>query len=131
MKTIQFERLNRPTLAEGNLDQAIAPLGSCDSHSDHLPFGTDAIIARKLALEVGKRVSNSLVQPPTWCGTSMHYRHRPTTITLGSDTDIRVIREILRSLIFRANKKILTVNGHDDNISCLDVACRDVKNEHP
>ena len=63
VKSIQFEQLNSHSLAEGTFDKAIVPLGSCESHGDHLPFGTDAIIAHKLTLEVGRRAPNTLVPP--------------------------------------------------------------------
>jgi creatinine amidohydrolase len=44
MTMIQFARLNTLSLAEGKFDKAIVPLGWCESHGDHLPFGTDASI---------------------------------------------------------------------------------------
>ena len=74
----QFELLNTRTLGEGKYDTAIVPIGSCESHGDHLPFGMDALTAHALALRVGEKVAHSLVLPPTFFGMSHHYRHQAT-----------------------------------------------------
>jgi creatinine amidohydrolase len=131
MGTVRYEEMNTRSFEEGKFDKAIVPLGSCESHGDHLPFGMDALVAHKLALEVGRRVPNTMVLPPTWFGMSLRYRHKPMTITLTNDTNIRVIEDILDSLVYWGIKKVLIVNGHDDNIPCLDVASRNAKIKHP
>jgi creatinine amidohydrolase/Fe(II)-dependent formamide hydrolase-like protein len=51
-KTIRFEELNTADLQAAGFDKVILPIGSCESHGDHLPFGIDAMIAYGLALAV-------------------------------------------------------------------------------
>jgi len=49
-KTVRFEELNTGDLLAAGFDKIILPIGSCESHGDHLPFGIDAMIAHDLAL---------------------------------------------------------------------------------
>lgn len=127
----QFELLNTRSLAAGRYDTAIVPIGSCESHGDHLPFGMDALTAHALALRVGARVPHSMVLPPTFFGMSHHYRHQPMTITLSSATTIALFRDIFESLAQAGVANVFVLNGHDGNIPCWETAARDVKIAHP
>jgi len=130
-KATQYELLNTRTLTQGAYDTAIVPLGSCESHGDHLPFGMDALTAHALALRVGARVPHSLVLPPTFFGMSQHYRHQPMAISLSSATTIALFKDIFLSLVQAGIERIFVLNGHDGNIPCWETAARDVKVAHP
>ncbi len=130
-KTIRFEELNTADLLAAGFDKAILPIGSCESHGDHLPFGIDAMIAYDLALSVAARVERMLVLPPLWYGMSHHYRHQPMCVSVTSDTNIAVYRDVLESVIHWGFRKILVINGHDGNIPCIEVAAQDIKIRHP
>lgn len=131
MPAVRFELLNTRTLREGGFDTAIVPIGSCESHGDHLPFGMDALTAHALAMRVGERVPGSFVLPATFFGMSHHYMHQPMSVSLSSDTTIAVFRDILRSLGKFGIRHVFVLNGHDGNIPCWETAARDVKLEYP
>jgi creatinine amidohydrolase len=80
---------------------------------------------------VAGRLENTVVVPPLWYGISGHYRHKPMCITLSNDTLIRVIKDVLSSLVYWDIRKVLIINGHDGNIPCIEIATRDIKMEHP
>jgi creatinine amidohydrolase len=130
-QAVQFELLNTRTLAQGGYDTAIVPIGSCESHGDHLPFGMDALTAHALALRVGAKVAHSMVLPPTFFGMSHHYRHQPMSISLSSATTIALFKDIFESLVVSGIERIFVLNGHDGNIPCWETAARDVKIAHP
>ena len=96
--TVRFEELNSADLRAAGFDKAILPIGSCESHGDHLPFGIDAMIAHDLALSVAMRVERTMVLPPIWYGMSRHYRHQPMEVSVANDTNIAVYRDVLESL---------------------------------
>jgi creatinine amidohydrolase len=129
--TIRFEQMNNASFLRGKYDTAIVPVGSCESHGDHLPFGTDALIAHEMALAVGVQLDHTVVLPPTYFGFSHHYRHQAMTVTIDQDTNIRLITDILTSLAYWKFKHVLVVNGHDGNIPAIDVAARNVRLKHP
>jgi creatinine amidohydrolase len=129
--TVRFEELNTADLQAARFDKVLMPIGSCESHGDHLPFGIDAYIAHDLALAVAARVERTMVLPPIWFGMSNHYRHKPMCVSVSNDTNVSVYRDVLESLVHWGLHKILVINGHDGNIPCIEIAARDVKMRHP
>jgi creatinine amidohydrolase len=130
MKTVRLEELNTKTFLEGKFTTAIIPLGACESHGDHMPFGTDGTTAHALAVKAAERLSSTFVLPPCYLGMSEHYRHQPIAISLSHDTQIRVLKDKMASLIHWGIKKIFLLNGHDGNIPCAEIAARDMKVLH-
>ncbi|WP_108610435.1 creatininase family protein [Aminobacter sp. MSH1] len=131
MARVRLEHLTTKTFNEGKFDTAIVPVGSCESHGDHMPFGTDALIAHELSLAVADRLDRTAVLPPTSFGYSHLYRHKPMAISLRQETNISLITDILRSLAYWKIKNVLIINGHDGNIAAMDVAAHNVREEHP
>jgi creatinine amidohydrolase len=130
-KTVRYEELNTGDFLAAGFDKVIVPVGSCEAHGDHLPFGTDAMVAHDLALSVAERVPGTMVLPPTWFGMSHHYRHKPMCVSLSHLTTIALFGDILRSVVGWGFRKVLVINGHDGNIPCLHVAAQELKLDHP
>lgn len=131
MKKIRLEEHNEHSFAEAGIDKIFLPIGSCESHGEHLPYGCDSLVCHQIALDLAERVENAVVAPPLWFGMSQHYRHKPMCLSLSDDTVIRVVRELLESVAFWGITKVLIVNGHDGNIAPIEIAARDFKVSHP
>ena len=131
MQEFRMERLTGHKFRKGRFDKAILAVGSAENHGDHLPFGTDTIVAYELACKVAERVPGLLVLPPVTYGMSEHYAHFPLTISLRAETVAAVIEDILRSLITHGIKHIFILNGHDGNIAPIEIATRRVKVQFP
>lgn len=116
---------NRP------FDKVILPLGSLESHGPHLPYGTDALTAYLISLEIAERVPGTVVLPPVNYGVSGHYQDFPFTVSLRPETETAIIEDILESVYREGIRKCFIFNGHDGNISPIDVASRNVKVRHP
>ncbi|MDD1713051.1 MAG: creatininase family protein [Methanoregulaceae archaeon] len=116
---------NRP------FDKVILPLGSLESHGPHLPFGTDALTAYLLSLEIAKRVPGTVVLPPVNYGVSEHYQDFSFTVSLRSGTETALIEDILESIYREGIRKCFIFNGHDGNIAPIETASRNVKVHHP
>ena len=124
-------RLTGHGLEAGGFDKAVLAVGSTESHGAHLPHGTDTLIAFHLAEAVAERVEGILVLPALPIGMSAHYSSFPIALTLTTETLMRVLREILASLLNHGIKKLLIVNGHDGNIPAIEAATREFRTEHP
>ncbi|MDH5780756.1 MAG: creatininase family protein, partial [Candidatus Bathyarchaeota archaeon] len=98
-------------------DKAILAVGATEYHGDHLPYGTDTIVARQIAEEVAKRIDGLLVLPPIPYGMSLHYAKFPIAVTLTSETLTKLLKEVLASLLSHGIRKLFIVNGHDGNIA--------------
>ena len=109
----------------------ILPLGSLESHGAHLPFGTDALTAYMVALDIAARVPKTAVLPPVNYGVSEHYKDFPFTVSLQFETEIALLKDIFESVYREGIRKVFVMNGHDGNISPIEVAGRSVKVAHP
>ena len=127
MRPVQLELLNTKSFLDGGFDTAIVPIGACESHGDHMPFGTDGLTSHALAVKIALACEKTVVLPPHYLGMSDHYRHQPICISLSNDTQVRVLEDVLGSLQHWGIEKVLILNGHDGNIPCAEIAARNVK----
>jgi creatinine amidohydrolase len=102
-------------------DRALVPVGSCEQHGRHLSFATDYLIPEAIARRVSARTRVPVT--PTLCfGSSVHHMEFPGTITLGADTFVLVIRDILESLHRHGFRRVMLLNGHGGNVGPIAVA---------
>ncbi len=128
---MRLEELRTRTYVEGAYTRALVPLGSCESHGDHLPFGTDCMIAQDLANAIAARLERTIVLPPLWFGMSQLYRHLPMAISLSPETLTSVIGDIFDSLAHWGIREAFVINGHDGNLPSLEIAARKARLAHP
>jgi creatinine amidohydrolase len=129
--SIEVQHLNAHDFRTAPFEKVILPLGSLESHGAHLPFGTDALTAYLVALDIAARLPKMAVLPPVNYGVSEHYKNFSFTVTLGFETQIAVIRDILESVYREGIRKVFIMNGHDGNIAPIEVAARSAKVQHP
>ncbi|MBN2335605.1 creatininase family protein [Candidatus Bathyarchaeota archaeon] len=116
---------------ERGYDKAVLAVGSTEYHGDHLPYGTDTLVAEHLASEVAARVEGLLMLPTIPVGMSAHYSSFPIAISLSTETLMRVLTEVFDSLDKHGLRRLLIVNGHDGNIPAIDAATREYRTLHP
>jgi len=131
MKSVKLEEFNQDSFVEADVDKVILAFGSTESHGGHLPFGCDTFVSYDIALAIAKKLSHTVVAPPLWFGMSEHYSHKPMCISLSDETLIRIIGEMIESLIRWGVQKVLVINGHDGNIAALEIAARRIKIKYP
>lgn len=123
--------INSNTFKSQGFDKAVLAVGSTESHGEHLPYGTDTLVADYLAKAVAKQVDGLLVLPSIPIGMSAHYASFPIAISLRTDTLIRILRDILDSLKAYGILKLLIINGHDGNIPAIETATREFRVKDP
>ncbi len=128
---LEVQHLNAGDFRTSPFEKVILPLGSLESHGPHLPFGTDALTAYLVALDIAARLPRTAVLPPMNYGVSEHYKDFAFTVTVSFETQIAVIRDILESVYQEGVRKVFIMNGHDGNIAPIEVACRSAKVAHP
>ncbi|MDR0315679.1 MAG: creatininase family protein [Treponema sp.] len=96
----------------------ILPIGSLERHGEHLPFGTDGLIAHAIAVRAAEK-EPCVVFPPYWFGQL----HEAACFTGTINFNQRLLLEMLETLVdqIAANgfEKILVLNGHGGNINFL------------
>ncbi len=100
----------------------ILPAGSTEQHGEHLPVGTDALLAIALADEASER-TDVLVAPPLRFGWSPHHLALPGTISIKAETLIEFAWDTIKSLARHGFDNFLFVNGHRIvNVSWMQIA---------
>ncbi len=110
---------------------AVLVFGACENHGDHMPFGSDFIFPLELATRLAEMTENVIVLPALQYGVSLHHKGFQMTVSLQSDTLVKIITDILNSLISNSINRILIINGHDGNIAPIEDAARSIKEGHP
>ena len=129
--SLEIQHLSTFDFKTDPFDKVILPLGSLESHGYHLPFGTDAMTAHLVALDIAARVPKTAVLPPLNYGVSEHYKQFPFTVSVSFETESAFLRDIFESIYREGIRKVFVMNGHDGNISPIEVAARSAKVAHP
>lgn len=111
---------------------AIIPWGATEPHNLHLPYLTDCILAKEVALEAAKqsRLGKVLVLPEIAMGSQNPGQTDYTgCIHYTQETQKHILTDIVVSLEKQGITKIIIVNGHMGN--CFKPIIRDLKQEYP
>ena len=101
----------------------IVPTGAHEQHGHHLPLLTDAMIGEEIVRRAQTELEEeTLILPMLWLGHSPHHLQFPGTVSVSSDTYIRVIEDIAESLIQGGFRRILFFNAHAGNMTPTGVA---------
>lgn len=111
-------------------DTVLLPIGSIEQHGPHLPLATDAIAPFEVAKRVAEKIG-VLVAPVIRPGISPHHMSFPGTITLSTTTFIGLIQDYCRCLAKHGFRRIVLLNGHGGNSSCIEVAVTELHQEFP
>lgn len=108
----------------------IVPFGSTEQHGPHLPTGTDTFVAAHIAREAGKR-TETVIAPviPVGFSPGLHTLF-PGTITIGAQTYISLVLDILESIVASGFRDILLITGHGMNWPPLKTAMMEFLNQH-
>src|SRR5262252_3609999 len=80
----------------------VLPIGATEQHGPHLPAGTDFFAVDHLAQAAAERAGAEVaitVAPVLPFGSSDHHLTFGATLSLGTETYYRVLRDLLRSLV--------------------------------
>jgi creatinine amidohydrolase len=97
----------------------IVPCGSLEQHGPHLPLKTDELIARGMA-EVVARQTGAVVVPSLTFGYKSQAMTGggqifPGTTSLGGQTLIHLVRDVVGELLRHGARRIVLLNGHGEN----------------
>lgn len=109
----------------------VVPLGANEQHGHHLPLLTDSMIGGEIVRRASEELGDSaLFLPMQWLGHSPHHLEFPGTVSVSSDTYIRMIEDITESLIRGGFRRILFFNSHAGNMTPTSLALGNVQMRH-
>jgi creatinine amidohydrolase len=129
---MRWEELTSAEIAAVDRDKTVVilPLGSVEQHGNHLPLGTDTMLAHAISLAAADASGDTLVMPPPWFGFSAHHMRFPGSVTLRAETLLAVVEDIVASLVRHDFRRILIVNGHGGNSGLIDVLASTLGHAH-
>ncbi len=128
LSTGQFQALQ----ASGLITQTVAvlPVAATEQHGPHLPLKVDTCIADGVvaaALEHLAANSNVLFLPTQALGFSPEHARFAGTLTLKSETLIRLWTDIGESVAASGVKKMVFFNAHGGQANFMDIVARDLR----
>jgi creatinine amidohydrolase len=94
-------------------DRIVLPVGSTEQHA-FLSLETDNILSERVAAEAAEPLGVPVL-PALAYGLTPSFAAYPGSVTLRIETYVRVIAELLDSLVAQGFRRILVVNGHGGN----------------
>jgi creatinine amidohydrolase len=110
----------------------ILPIGAVESHGDHLPAGTDNILATRLAEELAHVVDGAtplLRLPVLPFGQVWSLADAPGSFGIANETVTRSIVDIARSAQAKGLSVLAVINGHLGNANAIRDAQRIMREE--
>jgi creatinine amidohydrolase len=97
---------------------ALLPIAALEQHGCHLPVITDTALVTEIVQRAESALSETVALLPTmWAGSSHHHKGFPGTMSIRSETYIRMLEDLIECLIDSGFKKIAIINGHGGNVT--------------
>ena len=94
-------------------DRCVVPLGSTEQHAQ-LSLSVDSILSERVAVDAAAPLGVP-VFPVVGYGITPYFRAYPGTISLRTETYLRIVSDILDGLAEQGFRRILLCNGHGGN----------------
>jgi creatinine amidohydrolase len=123
-----FAHMNREELRENAHALVILPLGATEQHGPHLATGTDCFSVEAIARQAARIASSEIpviVAPTLPFGSSHHHLVFGATLSLRTETYLRVLNELLDCLFLDGFRRVFLLNGHGGNEELAELAARD------
>jgi creatinine amidohydrolase len=109
---------------------AVLPVAATEQHGPHLPLSVDTDLANGVVASAVAELPPDLpvlFLPTQAIGFSPEHRRFPGTLTLGSETLIRVWTEIGECVAASGVKKLVLLNAHGGQVGAMDLVARDLR----
>ena len=116
-------------IEEGNRI-GILPVGSVEQHGPHCPLGTDAFIARVIALGVAEKL-DAICLPPLYYGVAAHHMNFAGSITVTPQALTMFVQNIVESMAAQGLRSLLVLNAHGGNTGAIAAALVNVREKYP
>lgn len=119
MKPFILEETTWKTIRDQEIELAVLPWGATEAHNLHLPFATDNIMVRQIAIDSAEAAWNRgakvLVLPTIPFGVNTGQLDIRLNINMNPSTQFAILNDIADVLNRHGISKFLILNGHGGN----------------
>jgi creatinine amidohydrolase len=119
MKPWKLQHLPHKQVKGSHYEVAVLPIGACEPHNMHLPYGTDAYeseLVSDLVCEKALQLGAKVVQLPTIpFGVQSNMLDIPLAINVYPSTFFLLLKDIVESLERHGVLKLILFNSHGGN----------------
>lgn len=112
---------------------AVLPLGATEQHGPHLPLGVDTLLADGIVRATLPRLAEALpvlFLPTQPVGLSPEHARFAGTLSLSSETAMRLWKEIGAGVARAGLRKLVLFNAHGGHVGAMDVVARELRESH-
>jgi creatinine amidohydrolase len=128
LTTADFAQLHASGAAARTI--AVLPVAATEQHGPHLPLSVDTVLVDgilKAALPHLPTDLTVLFLPTQSVGLSPEHARFPGTLTLKSETILRLWTDMAESVAASGITKLVLFNAHGGNVSVMDLVARDLR----
>lgn len=113
---MQWEQLTATEFAEAARETGVCviAMGVVEKHSEHLPLGTDYLVAHRMACLAAEK-EPAVVFPPFYFGQIYEARCFPGTVTIKPALLLELVQGVFDEIGRNGFSKIVVYNGHGGN----------------
>lgn len=126
--TQDFARLLQNGQAANTI--AVLPVAATEQHGPHLSLSVDTVLVDGVVSAALPHIAPQLrvlFLPTQAIGLSPEHARFPGTLTLKSETIVRLWTDIAESVASAGIRKLLLLNSHGGNVSVMDIVARDLR----
>ncbi|MEP6722680.1 MAG: creatininase family protein [Variovorax sp.] len=112
---------------------AVLPLGATEQHGPHLPLGVDTRLVDGIVSAALPQLAADLpvlFLPTQAIGLSPEHARFAGTLTLSSETLIRLWKDIGAGVARAGVKKLVLFNAHGGHVGAMDIVARELREAH-
>lgn len=119
MKPWKLADISYGVVKQYRYEVAVLPLGATEPHNLHLPYSMDTregdLIGEKICEAAWSKGARVILLPTIPYGTVSNQREFPFALNLRPSTVLRVIEDLVESLVYQGIRKIVLLNSHGGN----------------
>ena len=119
MRQYILSETNWKTVKQSEFQVAILPWGATEAHNYHLPYGTDNVLADKIAAESARiafeRGGKVVVLPTIPFGVNTGQPDVPFDMNLNPGTQMMILKDLITVLDRQGIRKFVIMNTHGGN----------------
>ncbi len=109
---------------------AVLPVAATEQHGPHLPLSVDTVLVDGVIEAALPHLADDLTVlflPTQAVGLSPEHARFPGTLTLKSETLVRLWTDIAESVVAAGITKLVLFNAHGGNVGVMDLVARDLR----